>query len=520
MAASPGARSGADGDLMAAELEALRGSDRYPAHIIASSDRALVRLNLVVSEFRKASVKLVLAAGFPAEGFEASVQASSPTLDESVTSRLAAGASAAANAAAPGGKLEAAAAAAWEVVRDNLLLLAQPEIKRIKKRTKGVAGVQAFKINEKAGSVRIGCKVGKYEGTVVFKVPAAYPDEPVAVSVTKPLDPKTGKPGSRPCSWPSAMLRPFLAKADAMARQAAMGVRVSVLTAAMGPSQIGWEPAATGAEETGTAADRPAGGAPAAAAAAASEAPSAASGAGASAPGAGLRITADVARSFKDDVRFFKEAARVRAFVNETKAGNAKAAAHSGRERKRAVNYLRLMGKKERAKEEAIQESVEAELRAEAEAAMGEALPSDAGQPCLELLWDILGEGCLLGLPLERCPVSRKRLLPADPAALEDILASTSTKKMRLRPIRASCGHMLLWGAMDQAVTRPPFRLACPVCGERMTHSDWTQDVTKLEKAWASKQAKRREIDEVIDFLGAVADSTVEMHSSAGDEDM
>lgn len=504
---------------MAAELAALRGSDRFPSHIIASSDRALVRLNLVVSEFRKASVKFVLAAGFPAEGFEASVEASSPTLDESVTSRLAAGALAAANAAAPGSRLEAAAAAAWEVVRDNLLLLAQPEIKRIKKRLKGVAGVQAFKVNEKAGTVRIGCKVGKYEGTIVFKVPAAYPDEPVAVSVAKPLDPKTGKSGTRPCSWPSAMLRPFLAKADAMARQAAMGVRVSVLTAAMGPTQIGWEPPAPGAEGTDSGADAPhAGGAAAAAAAAGTS--SAASGAGAGAPGAGLRITADIARSFKDDVRFFKEAARVRAFVNETKTGNAKAAAHSGRERKRAVNYLRLMGKKERAKEEAIQDSVEAELRAEAEAAMGEALPTDAGQPCLELLLDIVGDGCMLGLPTERCPVSRKRLLPSDPAVLEDILTSTSSKKMRLRPIRASCGHMLLWGAMDHAVSRPPFRLECPVCGERMTHPDWTPDVAKLEKAWASKQAKRREIDEVIDFLGAVADSTVGMHSSAGDEDM
>lgn len=504
---------------MGAELAALRGSVRYPPHIIASSDRALVRLNLVVSEFRKASVKFVLAAGFPSEGVEASVEASSPTLDEAVTSRLAAGALAAANAAAPGTKLEAATAAAWEVVRDNLLLLAQPEIKRIKKRLKGAPGVQAFKVNEKAGTVRIGCKVGKYEGTVTFKVPAAYPDEAVAVSVTKPLDPKTGKSGSRPCSWPSAMLRPFLAKADAMARQAAMGVRVSVLTAAIGPSQIGWEPPASGSEPAAAGTDAPAGGA-SAAAAAAGPASSGAGGAGGSAPGAGLRITADIARSFKDDVRFFKEAARVRAFVNETKSGNGKVAAHSGRERKRAVNYLRLMGKKERAKEEAIQDSVEAELRAEAEAAMGEALPTDAGQPCLELLWDIVGDGCMLGLPTERCPVSRKRLLPADPAALEEILTSTSSKKMRLRPIRASCGHILLWGAMDQAVTRPPFCLDCPVCGERMSHSDWTSDVTKLEKAWASKQAKRREIDEVIDFLGAVADSTVGLHSSAGDEDM
>lgn len=41
----------------------------------------------------------------------------------------------------------------------------------------------------------------------------------------------------------------------------------------------------------------------------------------------------------------------------------------------------------------------------------------------------------------------------------------------------------------------------CPRCGRRVYHPDWPQTRQQLEKAWANRQAKQREIGEVRDFF-------------------
>jgi len=503
------------------EVAALRAEDSgVPKHLIAFADAGLVRLVLVASDFRKASIKLILPAGFPGSGCDAQVDVSSPTLEESVTKRLASAVAAAGASAKPGTKLVAAATTGWSIIRDNLLLYAQPEVRRLRKMLKDRPGITGIKLGEAAGSVRISCKSGRYEGTLTLKVPPEYPDRPVRVSVTKPL---SGTPSAT--TWPHLVLKPFLAQADAVARRAAAGVSAEVLSRAIGPPQAGWSadaasaradaPAAAEAAEAAAMLQGGGSGGASASASSSSSGPAASSGGG-----GGVRLTADAARSFKDDVRFFKEAARLRAFVSETKASNAKEKAHSGKERRRAAGYLRLMGKKEAAKEAARAEEAEAELLAEAEAAMGEAAPADAGQPCLETLWEVVGERCLLSLPGVRCPLSWKPLLPRDPAGLVALLEATSGKQAKLKPTRASCGHWFQWGAVDKALTRPPFVVPCPVCGERLMHSDWPSDTSKLERAWTAKQAKKRELDDVVDFLGEFAELRDVSKASAGDEEM
>jgi hypothetical protein len=213
-----------------------------------------------------------------------------------------------------------------------------------------------------------------------------------------------------------------------------------------------------------------------------------------------------MAKSLRDDVRFFKEVSRTRAVVVDRKAANAKEHAHSSAERRRATSYLRLMAKKESAKESAEAARVEEELRAEAEAMLGDRASLDQGQPCIEPLWEAIGERCLAALPAERCLLSGDPLFPGDPAELEGLLESTSGKRARRRPLRAGCGHWFVWGAVNRAVTSPPFRAECPACGERVTHPDWPLDVAVLERAWARKQAKQRELDDVLDFLGEAID--------------
>ena len=57
---------------------------------------------------------------------------------------------------------------------------------------------------------------------------------------------------------------------------------------------------------------------------------------------------------------------------------------------------------------------------------------------------------------------------------------------------------------MDQDMTTPPFGKSCRVCGQRLYHPDWPATAAQLEKAWAMKQAREREIAEVTDFMGVV----------------
>ena len=46
-------------------------------------------------------------------------------------------------------------------------------------------------------------------------------------------------------------------------------------------------------------------------------------------------------------------------------------------------------------------------------------------------------------------------------------------------------------------MTEPPFGAKCNTCGERVYHPDWPDNIQALERAWAAKQAKLREIDDV-----------------------
>lgn len=56
----------------------------------------------------------------------------------------------------------------------------------------------------------------------------------------------------------------------------------------------------------------------------------------------------------------------------------------------------------------------------------------------------------------------------------------------------------------------------CPRCKHRVYHPDWPQDVKQLEKAWANRQAKRREVSEVRDFF--TVDKQFQAGAGRGDD--
>lgn len=78
--------------------------------------------------------------------------------------------------------------------------------------------------------------------------------------------------------------------------------------------------------------------------------------------------------------------------------------------------------------------------------------------------------------------------------------------------------------AFLKCLVRPSSRLAlpntqrqdCPRCKHRVYHPDWPQDVKQLEKAWANRQAKRREVSEVRDFF--TVDEKFQAGAGRGDD--
>ena len=61
-----------------------------------------------------------------------------------------------------------------------------------------------------------------------------------------------------------------------------------------------------------------------------------------------------------------------------------------------------------------------------------------------------------------------------------------------------------------------PTRQDCSRCSHRVYHPDWPQEPKQLEKAWASRQAKRREIGEVRDFF--TVDARFQAGGGRGDD--
>eukprot|EP01094_Clydonella_sp_ATCC50884_P013282 TRINITY_DN23568_c0_g1_i1.p1 TRINITY_DN23568_c0_g1~~TRINITY_DN23568_c0_g1_i1.p1 ORF type:complete len:392 (+),score=101.24 TRINITY_DN23568_c0_g1_i1:146-1177(+) len=94
------------------------------------------------------------------------------------------------------------------------------------------------------------------------------------------------------------------------------------------------------------------------------------------------------------------------------------------------------------------------------------------------------------------CTMCGGRLLPADPSALRQ-------PKYPLYPEDLTCGHWFHDSCLKDYVCKPPFHgKTCPDCGESLNHRKYNAQYTeKAEKRWAVKQAKRRELEDIMEFL-------------------
>lgn len=115
-------------------------------------------------------------------------------------------------------------------------------------------------------------------------------------------------------------------------------------------------------------------------------------------------------------------------------------------------------------------------------------------QPSLKCVATYLVEECLRKYPSENCPSCQKPVLPEDPS----IESPSHAIEM------VYCGHLYHYNCLDQLMTSPPFGedKRCLSCGKRIFHDKWNVSAKLMEERWAHQEARKREVDEVADFLG------------------
>ncbi|KAK2573035.1 hypothetical protein P5673_002065 [Acropora cervicornis] len=119
-------------------------------------------------------------------------------------------------------------------------------------------------------------------------------------------------------------------------------------------------------------------------------------------------------------------------------------------------------------------------------------------KPSLKIVCDFLISECVRPCPRELCPVCKQKALPDNP---KDIVSDSSDQKF---VERVYCNHLFHYGCLDKYMKTPPFTggKKCPSCKQRIYHERWKITPKLAEERWAHHEAKKRELSEVVDFLG------------------
>merc|ERR1711934_405341 len=118
-------------------------------------------------------------------------------------------------------------------------------------------------------------------------------------------------------------------------------------------------------------------------------------------------------------------------------------------------------------------------------------------------------------LPETLCQSCSQKVVPEDPKMLAQQMKRCCGIKRRKGkslqvlkdrknddlPVRMLCGHWMRLRCLNEALTKPPFNKSCKICGRRLSHPAWDNDVKSLEKQWAQKQAKERELAEMAELF-------------------
>ena len=211
-------------------------------------------------------------------------------------------------------------------------------------------------------------------------------------------------------------------------------------------------------------------------------------------------ITTDTLKGLQHDMETMARVRDLREVNAATQEGNARLKAHAAKERKDARRTIGKITSQEIAKDEEWQKQEQARMESYAIQDTGDPQPS-----LLSLVTFLRTK--IQRLPEELCPVCKELTLPSDPDALLALYEGKNDNKQarkqarRKRPIRTYCGCWYHYECLDKFMTEPPFGAECPTDGRRVYHPDWPADMKELERAWAKKQARQREIDDAAMFL-------------------
>ena len=102
----------------------------------------------------------------------------------------------------------------------------------------------------------------------------------------------------------------------------------------------------------------------------------------------------------------------------------------------------------------------------------------------------------LLRMAVEaKCPICKKKVLPSDPKHCPQIPA-------KMRADRLYCGHFYHHHCLTTYLSNPPFDDTCHTCGAQISHHSFGETRAQLEKRWAQKQARQREISDLSELFG------------------
>ena len=231
-----------------------------------------------------------------------------------------------------------------------------------------------------------------------------------------------------------------------------------------------------------------------------------------------VRLTNDALKNLKHDVETLSLVRDLREVDSATKQGNVNAKVHSKRERKDARRAVGKITAQEAADDAQRTEKERQWQEEEAQRMAGYHFTKHDGsnpQPSLLAVVTFLSRE-INRITSISCPICSQPALPKDPDKLKALYQSHADAKTekekkarriarQQRPERVYCGCWYHHSCLDKYMTEPPFGAECARegCerGSRVYHPDWSANVKELERAWAGKQARAREIADAAMFL-------------------
>jgi hypothetical protein len=207
-----------------------------------------------------------------------------------------------------------------------------------------------------------------------------------------------------------------------------------------------------------------------------------------------IKITTESLKNIKHDVAVLKQISDLRAATGAH--DSKKYYTQVNAERKEARKDLRRLARAETEKEQELQKQLLEEEQSEMKELLKQSV-SETAQPSLYQTARYLIDDYIFKLPVEKCQACKGLAFNVDPEH-----ESNKNPRSERRAMRTYCGHYLHWNCLNDWLTSPPFVRQCPICNRRIWHPDWPEDYKQLEKAWQSKEARKREVSDVSDFMG------------------